>query len=111
MLREKESTATPVTNMASVDSMNGAPRMAPVPMACEVSGSPPNSTGPRMAMTGISVSGMAVATAARTLPTAPSARFSLWPNHSIPLVNSSAAIRMIARRADQEDDVHPSGDD
>ena len=67
-----------------------------MPMACDVSGSPPNSTGPRMAMTGISVSGMAVATAARTLPTAPSARFSRWPNHSIPLVNSSAAIRMIA---------------
>ncbi len=47
-------------------------------------------------MTGISVSGMAVATAARTLPTAPSARFSLWPNHSMPFVKSSAATRMIA---------------
>ena len=47
-------------------------------------------------MTGISVSGSAVATAARTLPTAPSARFSLWPNHSMPLVNSSAASRITA---------------
>ena len=47
-------------------------------------------------MTGISVSGIAVATAARTLPTAPSARFSRWPNHSMPFVNSSAAIRMTA---------------
>ena len=50
-------------------------------------------------MTGIRVSGIAVATAARTLPTAPSARFSRWPNHSMPFVNSSAAIRMIASDA------------
>ena len=47
-------------------------------------------------MTGISVSGIAVATAARTLPTAPSARFSRWPNHSMLFVNSSAATRMTA---------------
>src|SRR6266540_1884368 len=71
--RANRSTATPVTNMASVESMNAAPRMA---------------------MTGIRVSGMAVATAASTLPTAPSARFSLWPNHSIPFVNSSAPTRI-----------------
>ena len=42
-------------------------------------------------------SGSAVPTAARTLPTAPSARFSLWPNHSMPLVKSSAATRMTTR--------------
>ena len=76
--------------------MNGAPRMAPTPTSAELPGSPPKTIGPTMAITGISVSGMAVATAANTLPTAPSARFSLWPNHSIPLVKSSAPIRMSA---------------
>ena len=52
----------------------------------------------RIATSGIIVSGSAVPTAARTLPTAPSARFSLWPNHSMPLVNSSAATRMTTQR-------------
>ncbi len=45
----------------------------------------------RIATSGIIVSGSAVPTAARTLPTAPSASSSLRPNHSMPLVNSSAA--------------------
>ena len=40
------------------------------------------------------VSGIAVPTAARTEPTAPSASSSLWPNHSIPFVKSSAPARM-----------------
>ena len=94
--RAKMMIAMPVTNIASVESMNGAPRMAPTPTACELSvATPPRRTGPRIAITGMSVSGMAVATAARTLPTAPSARFSLWPSHSMPFVKSSAAIRMI----------------
>ena len=45
-------------------------------------------------MIGIIVSGSAVPTAARTEPTAPSASSSLRPNHSMPLVNSSAPSRM-----------------
>ena len=47
-----------------------------------------------MAISGIIVSGRAVPTAASTLPTAPSARSRRWPNHSTPLVNSSAPTRM-----------------
>jgi hypothetical protein len=83
-------TPMPVTNMASVESMNGAPRMAPIPTACDAS-----PVANRIAMIGIIVSGRAVPTAARTDPTAPSARLSLRPTHSIPFVNSSAPIRMI----------------
>ena len=89
--RREISTATPVTNIASVASMNGAPRIAPIPISSEWP--PPN----RIAMSGIIVSGRAVPTAARTEPTAPSARPSLWPNHSMPLVNSSAPSRMIRK--------------
>ncbi len=79
----------PVTNMASVDSMNGAPRIAPTPTSCDDS-----PVANRIAMIGIIVSGSAVPTAARTDPTAPSASSSLRPTHSMPLVNSSAPIRM-----------------
>src|SRR6476659_7544349 len=79
----------PVTNMASVESMNGAPRIAPTPTSFDDS---PVAT--RIAMIGIIVSGSAVPTAARTDPTAPSASSSLRPNHSMPLVNSSAPARM-----------------
>ena len=45
-------------------------------------------------MMGIIVSGRAVPIAARTDPTAPSARSSFRPNHSMPFVNSSAPSRM-----------------
>ena len=83
------STAAPVTNMASVESMNGAPRMAPTPTSLDAC--PLEKT---IAMTGIIVSGRAVPTAARTDPIAPSASSSLWPNHSMPLVNSSAPRRI-----------------
>ena len=62
-------TAAPVTTMASLESMKGAPRMAPTPTS--VAASPPVKM---MAMIGTSVSGSAVPTAARTLPTAPSPR-------------------------------------
>ena len=48
-------------------------------------------------MIGIIVSGRAVPTAARTDPTAPSASSSLRPNHSMPLVNSSAPSRMMTK--------------
>ncbi len=56
-----------VTTMARVASMNGAPRMAPMPMSSAAA--VPVKT---MAMIGTRVSGSAVPTAARTLPTAPS---------------------------------------
>ena len=62
--------------------------------------------GPTMAITGMSVSGIAVATAARTLPTAPSARLSRCPNHSIPFVKSSAPTRISPSADDQQDDIH-----
>ena len=72
--------------------MNGAPRMAPMPMSLES-----GAWVKRMAMIGISVSGRAVPTAASTLPTAPSPSSKRRPNHSMPLVNSSAETRMMAR--------------
>ena len=75
--------------MASVESMNGAPRIAPTPTECDVA--PPAN---RIAMIGIIVSGSAVPTAARTEPTAPSASSSFRPNHSMPFVKSSAPIRI-----------------
>ena len=96
-LRQKI-TPTPVTNMASVDSMNGAPRIAPTPTAWVASPPPPKT----IAITGIIVSGSAVPTAASTDPTAPWARLSLRPNHSMPFVNSSAPSR-ITRNAIDED--------
>ena len=94
-------TATPVTNIASVASMNGAPRIAPTPTACDAS-----PAANRIAMIGIIVSGSAVPTAASTEPTAPSARSSLRPNHSMPFVNSSAPSRMIDERDDEDEEVH-----
>jgi hypothetical protein len=50
-------------------------------------------------MIGIIVSGSAVPTAASTDPTAPSASWSLRPNHSMPFVNSSAPSRMMTNAA------------
>ena len=81
-----------VTNIASVASMNGAPRIAPTPTSCDEA---PDAN--RIAMIGIIVSGSAVPTAASTEPTAPSASSSLRPNHSMPLVKSSAPARMITK--------------
>src|SRR5450759_2811301 len=89
--RRMSHTAAPVTNIASVASMNGAPRMAPTPTSPPAA--PPERT---MAMNGIIVSGRAVPTAASTEPIAPSLRLSFRPNHSMPLVNSSAPKRMTA---------------
>src|SRR5262245_45965491 len=88
-------TATPVTNIASVASMNGAPRIAPTPTPWDDSAPPPV----RLAMIGIIVSGSAVPTAASTDPTAPSASWSFRPNHSMPFVKSSAPIRMTTNAA------------
>ena len=88
----KPRTASPVTHIASVPSMNGAPSTAPTPTSVDAWPLPKT-----MAMNGIVVSGRAVPTAARTEPTAPSARSSLRPNHSIPFVNSSAPARMTTK--------------
>src|SRR3954451_13980976 len=52
-----------------------------------------------IATIGIRDSGTAVATAARTLPTAPWPRFSMLPNHSIAFVKRSAPASRIAKLA------------
>ena len=85
------SAAPPHTAMAKVPSRNGAPRMAPIATgsACW----PPVMT----AMTGISDSGIAVATAARTLPTAPWPRPRRRPAHSTALVNTAAPATITAK--------------
>ncbi len=68
--------------------------MAPTPIS-----SPPLLAAGRnrMAMRGTMVSGKAVPTAARTLPTAPSDSSNLRPVHSTPLVNSSQLTRMMTK--------------
>ena len=53
--RIRQTTATPVTNMARVASMNGAPRIAPIPTASELAPAPKT-----IATSGIIVSGRAV---------------------------------------------------
>ena len=63
-LRRNAITPTPVTNIASVESMNGAPRIAPTPTSWVASPPPPK----MIAMIGIIVSGSAVPTAASTDP-------------------------------------------
>ena len=98
------STATPVTNMANVASMNGAPRMAPTLTAARCLATRRR----RWQSIGIMVSGRAVPTAARTDPTAPSASSSLRPNHSIPFVNSSAPSRITTKEIANDESGPPS---
>ena len=93
-----------MTNIASVESMNGAPRIAPTPISSD--DAPLAKT---IAMIGMRVSGSAVPTAASTEPTAPSARFRERPNHSIPLVNSSAPIEDDDERHEQDEKVQRLG--
>jgi hypothetical protein len=94
----KPSAASPTTNMASVASRNGAPRIAPIPISLAASAAlPPARAAPIRATTGIMVSGRAVPTAASTLPTAPEPRFSRSPSISTALVNSAAAPRIATR--------------
>jgi len=69
--------------------MNGAPRIAPTPISSESA-----VLVKRIATTGISVSGVAVPSAARMLPVAPSLMRSLSPSHSTPFVKISAPTRM-----------------
>src|SRR3712207_6631300 len=75
--------------MASVARRNGAPSMAPTPMSPAVL--LPVKSDAIMATTGMEVSGRAVPTAASTLPTAPSPRFSRSPRISTVLTNKAAA--------------------
>ncbi len=74
--------------MASVVNMNGAPRIAPVPI------SSPDALPDKIAINGRRVSGSAVPTAANTEPTAPSDSPKPSPIHSIPFVNNSAPAKI-----------------
>ena len=74
--RRKAIAAMPITNSATVDSISGAPTIAPRPTAVWASAEsrPVNS-----ATAGMNVSGKAVPTAASRLPTAASAISNRWP--------------------------------
>ena len=89
----KISAEIPTSAIAIVASRNGAPMIAPI----ATSSAP--SAPPTMATIGIRVSGIAVPTAASTLPVAPSPTPSLLPVHSIALVNSNAPARITANAA------------
>ena len=81
----RSTTATPVAPAPSVSSRNGEPSTAPV--ATE------SAAGEWVASAtiGTTVSGSDVPSAASRLPVAPVPRLSMWPAHSIALVNSSDA--------------------
>ena len=88
------SAAVPITNSATVESISGAPTIAPSPTAVwAVAVSRPLSS----ATAGMKVSGSAVPTAASRLPTAASAMCNRCPAHSTPLVKSSEPARIIAK--------------
>jgi hypothetical protein len=89
-------------NIASVESMKGAPRIAPTPTPCEASEPAPVT----MAMIGIIVSGSAVPTAARTEPTAPSASSELAPEPLDAVREQLGSGEDHEERQDQDDDVH-----
>ena len=81
---------TPTRPIAIVASRNGAPMIAPT----ATSSAP--SAPPTIATIGMSVSGIAVPTAARIEPTAPSPRFNRWPIHSMAFVKRRAPARITA---------------
>ena len=81
--------------------MNGAPRIAPMPI------SSPAAWPDTIATSGRIVSGSAVPTAASTLPTTPSDRPKPSPIHSTPLVNSSAPPRITSN--DEPSSAHSIG--
>src|SRR5215211_6805713 len=89
--------AAPTINRARVASRNGAPRIAPIPISPVAALLEPRSKLPRIATSGIMVSGNAVPTAASTLPTAPAPRFSRSPVISTALVKRTAAPSIAAR--------------
>ena len=88
--RLKISAEIPTSAIAIVASRKGAPMIAPTATSSEPS------APPMIATIGISVSGIAVPTAASMLPVAPSPSPSLLPDHSTALVNSSAPARITA---------------
>ena len=99
--RERKTSAEiPTSAIAIVASRNGAPMIAPI----ATSSAP--SAPPMIATIGISVSGIAVPTAARMLPVAPSPISSRCPAHSTALVNSSAPARMTAKLTASRTYVH-----
>ena len=81
----------PTSAIAIVASRNGAPMIAPIATSSDPS------APPRIATIGIRVSGIAVPTAARRLPVAPSPSPSLCPTHSTALVKTSAPARITAK--------------
>src|ERR1700722_9560083 len=88
------SAAVPITNSATVDSINGAPTIAPRPTAVWADA---ESRPVSNATAGMNVSGKAFPTAASRLPTAASAICNRCPAHSTPLVKSSEPTRIIAK--------------
>src|SRR5919112_3048854 len=87
---------SPTRKKASVASKNGAPRIAPTPISPAAAAPVPTMTAPSMATMGIIVSGSAVPTAARRLPTAPWPRFRRSPMISTAFVKSAAAPSIAA---------------
>ena len=87
----KMNAEVPTRAIANVASRNGAPMIAPIATSSEPS------EPPMIATIGIRVSGIAVPTAARMLPVAPSPTSRRWPSHSTAFVNTSAPARMIAK--------------
>ena len=83
----RASAETPTSAIAIVASRKGAPMIAPTATSSEPA------APPMIATIGISVSGIAVPTAASRLPVAPSPSPSRWPAHSIALVKSERARR------------------
>ena len=86
------STAVPVINSARVPSINGAPKIAPMPTSPPIVPETKN-----MAISGMIVSGNAVPTAANTEPTTPSERLNLRPIHSTPFVKRLLPMKMSAK--------------
>lgn len=87
-------TAAPIKKIDRVDSIKGAPRIAPTP----ISSLWLDKLFPEMmARSGTMVSGSAVPTAANSEPVTPCERRSLWPRCSSALVKISAAMRMMTR--------------
>src|SRR3972149_6951725 len=85
---------TAIRNIVSVDSMSGAPRIAPTPTSSRTSSV---LAVERIATIGTMVSGRAVPTAAKMEPVMPSEILSRSPRCSRALVKISAPIRITSR--------------
>jgi hypothetical protein len=84
-------TDIPIKNNDKVDSISGAPRMAPTPISSLTF---TFSVPAKMARSGTILSGMAVPTAAKIEPVTPSEILSRSPRCSSAFVKISAAARM-----------------